>query len=164
MNVKSDVNEIIVNLWLGNREISLNKNFIIRNKINVIINCTKTSRFINKKLINHDIIFYRVSVRDDKSDEEIETLYNHFNIFTYLIYNHLLNGDKILIHCVAGRQRSVGLIISFFMRYTGLNYKKILEMIQSKRSIAGKPMLNFEPALIKYEKYLNNKKNTKLQV
>jgi hypothetical protein len=42
--------EILPNLWLGSFEDSQNKDFIMKNNINCIINCTLNKPFVNLKI------------------------------------------------------------------------------------------------------------------
>ncbi len=43
--------------------------------------------------------------------------------------------EKILVHCHAGRSRSVCIVAAYFMQYEGMSANKALARIESKREI-----------------------------
>ena len=49
MNLYNDVDEIVPNLWLGNADSALNVDFLLKNDINVIVNCTKNKPFVDQQ-------------------------------------------------------------------------------------------------------------------
>ena len=149
----NSAHEVIHNLWLGDAVSSQSIEFIKSKNINCIFNCTVSSDFLNNSLI---IIKkkYRIPVKDNCLPEEINLMYSIFDKTTQLIYKHLQDGDIILVHCHAGRQRSVAVIIAFIMRYSRLTFLKALELLKTKRQVACYPEINFYSALVEYEHYL----------
>ncbi len=51
------------------------------------------------------------------------------------IHDVVSNGEKILVHCHAGRSRSVCILARYFMIKHGMNRKDALSIIESKRDI-----------------------------
>ena len=45
------------------------------------------------------------------------------------------SGDRILVHCHAGRSRSVCVVAKYLMEYKGLSQREAVELIKSKREI-----------------------------
>jgi protein-tyrosine phosphatase len=143
--------EILSNLWLGNIVSAKNSRFFIENNINVVVNCSKDIPFYHNNTKN-----YRISIHDNLEEEEINKFYDYLNKIIPLIHDHLLNNDKILVHCYAGKQRSASIICCYLMKYGNMTLKQSIESIKSKRLIAFTPYINFKDALIKYETLINN--------
>lgn len=138
--------EILPNLWLGSFEDSQNKDFIMKNNINCIINCTLNKPFINLKIEYK----YRIPIKDDKSLEEQYLLFNLLDEIINIITKHYINQDRILVHCFAGKQRSVSCIVAFIAKYTQMDLNEIIKLIQKKRPCAAKPEFNFYNSLKYY--------------
>ena len=149
-----NVNEIYPGLWLGDIY-SPNPEFIKNNKITCIINCTLTVPFPKLKQIKYR---YRIPVKDNLQVDQIYLMYSMFDPVIEFILQHLPN-EQILIHCHAGRQRSVAIIAAFLMKSAEMTKDEAIMCIQSKRLVAALPQLNFNMALTEYEKDLNKLKN-----
>ena len=70
MTERNDADEIIPRLWLGNVRASTDDNFIQRNGIQVVFNCTKNLPFSPMIPIK-----YRIPVDDNLKEEEIRNKY-----------------------------------------------------------------------------------------
>jgi protein-tyrosine phosphatase len=150
---KNIANEVIHNLWLGDAKASQSREFIKAKNINCIINCTVTSEFLPGKLFRYK---YRIPVKDNCEPEEISLMYSILDKTADIIYRHLQNGDVILVHCHAGRQRSVSIILAFIMKYACMSFNKSLILLKTKRSVSCYPDINFHSALLSYEKHLRS--------
>lgn len=148
-NANANANEIIPNLWLGDIKSSTDINFIKQKNINCVFNCTISGVFIPS--IRYK---YRVPVKDNCLPEEIYLMYSILDKTVTLISSHLAKDDIILVHCHAGRQRSVAIILAFIMKHTNLSLNNALAILKTKRPIAGHPQFNFYDALKKYEEKL----------
>ncbi len=145
--------EIIPNLFIGNLNTSYDLEFLKLNKINCIINCTINKQFINYENIKYK---YRIPIKDDKTDQEAYLLYLVLDQVVEIIYKHIKNNDNILVHCYAGKQRSVSCILAFLIKYGKLSLEISLKLMRNKYNIAGTPELNFYKSLKYYEEKLNN--------
>ena len=138
--------EIIPNLWIGDIRSIQNQSFLHKTKFTVIINCTTKYNFPD---INANLI--RIPVRDRGIQEDIDNMYEHLIKKVPVIYELLKNGERILIHCYAGRHRSVALVSGFLMKYGNLSLQEVQDTLQSKWKRIG---FNFKLSLEKYEKFL----------
>ena len=86
-------NEILDNIWLGNAKASLDKDFIEKNNIEVIFNCTRSHPFIE----NENIIKYRLDVNDHSND--LLRMRKKIYWVSFILYHHMKNKKNILIHC-----------------------------------------------------------------
>ena len=105
-----DAHEILPGLWLGNKYAALNNRWLKEQDITVVFNCTKDIPFspIIKKQ-------YRLPVDDNLKAEEIRnmTLWSHEAVYKVLAeYN---KNQKVLVHCLAGVQRSATIVGMFLI-------------------------------------------------
>ena len=134
-----EASQIIPRLWLGNFNDSQNLNFIMRERITVIINCTKDLPFLP---IN-GVIKYRIPVDDNLQYEEMVAMSAGLSQILPVIDTHYRNGRSILIHCAAGIQRSAIVVLSYLYAYRALSSSQAYSMIKRRRPIAFSPSMNF---------------------
>ena len=136
--------EIITDLWLGNIRDSRNAEFI--NNVDVIINCSKKIPFLNnkKKCI-------RIPVDDNLEKTEIMNMYRFFPKITDIIHSYLTKNKIVFIHCYAGKQRSASIVVAYLMKYLRITLKNSIKLLESKRAIVFKPLVNFENALLLFQ-------------
>ena len=144
------VKEIIPGLWLGDKDISMNKQFFKDNDINIVINCSKDLPFINL-----DVEKVRLKIHDNLENEEIINMYNNLNYITKYINDNLLLCRNILVHCYAGKQRSATIIISYLLKYGKMNLEKSIDLLKSKKNDVFIPKNNFIYSLKLYNKHIS---------
>jgi hypothetical protein len=107
-------NESGGNLWLGNYHAAHDPDFLIKNNITVIINCTPGIKYIYeiispKELCINKLETFRVPVLDSLLEKDILLMQEYFKTVIPFIFTKLKTSN-ILIHCAMGRQRSAVLI------------------------------------------------------
>lgn len=165
-------NEIIPNLFLGSIESSQNFEFIKNNNISVIINCSKDIvdsfsinliKPIEDAPINvqewlyensYYIKYYRIPVDDNGNDQEIENFHEYTIKLLYIIKNEFDKGKKILVHCLAGNQRSAAFVCAFIMLYKNIKLLDGIKLLLEKKPnvFFFGSRINFIEALKKLEK------------
>ena len=139
-------NEIITGIWLGNANASQDETFFRTHQINVVFNCTK-----NLSFANHATIQYRVPVDDNLEEDEIRNLGLWSPEIAFKIMRHHINGDRVLIHCMAGMQRSAACTAMFLIVLNRWRTDQTIEFIRSKRQIAFFPSANFLRSIQQFE-------------
>lgn len=134
--------EILPNLWLGTVHIALDRRFIEQHKITCVVNCTVKYPFID----NSSIKKIRIPVRDTGKDPEFYKMYLALSVATDKIYD-LLRTERILIHCYAGKQRSVTLVLGFLMKYCKYTVREAIRALRRKWPYIG---MNFSKSLVMY--------------
>lgn len=134
--------EVIPNLWIGDIRSALDLAFLKSHRITVIINCTTKYPFPK-----HNSIHIRVAVRDRGIAEDIDTMYHALNKVVPEIYRLLSRGERILIHCYAGCQRSVCIVLAFLIRYADMTVQEAIDTLHTKWSRIG---LHFSESLCRY--------------
>jgi protein-tyrosine phosphatase len=142
-----DAHEIVSGIWLGNKRAALNEKWLKEHNITVVFNATKDVPFspsIRKQ--------YRVPVDDNLKPEEIRnmTLWSHEIVYNVLKERN--GGNQILIHCMAGMQRSAVIVGMYLISTRGFSWHQAIQYIQSIRPIAFRPNANFKDSLIAFDK------------
>ena len=130
--------EIIPRLWLGNVKASMNEDFIRENNITVVFNCTKNLAFSPMIPIK-----YRIPVDDNLEEEEIRNMELWSGEIAYKMITEYIEGKTILVHCMAGMQRSAASVAFFLISYQKMRALDAMKMIKEKRMIAFYPRAIF---------------------
>lgn len=141
--------EIVPNLWVGNMHSAQDPSFIINNRINVIINSTKDLPFIDVN-VNYKMYKYRVLVHDNLKKEEIERMIPILHKIVPILKQHHDKGDRILVHCHAGMQRSAIIVLAYLFLYVIYDFQRAIRFMQKRRPIVFTPGMNFKPSIIAY--------------
>jgi dual specificity phosphatase 12 len=132
-------NLIEPNLWLGDFRSSLDKNFIKRNDIKLIVNLSKNLNFVDLENVEK----YRVPIHDNRSHESDVGMISHFPEVYKKIDSYLKDNKGVLVHCRAGMQRSATIVALYLMKKRNLDFENAKKFIRSKRCIAFYPVVNF---------------------
>jgi predicted ATP-dependent Lon-type protease len=135
---RNNADEIIPRIWLGNVRASTDQDFIKKNNIQVVFNCTKDLPF--SPLIP---IKYRVPVDDNLREEEIRNLELWSPEITHKLVTEYRKGNNILVHCMAGMQRSAACVAFLLIAVEGMHGLDAMQFIKQRRPIAFHPNANF---------------------
>jgi len=142
-------NEIIQGLFLGDHRSSTDHEFLRDNKINLIVNCTKTLPFQTKYAgIEH----VRVAVHDNLQDSEIRNMIPYIDFVCEKIAKYISTGLNVLVHCYAGRQRSACIVAALLMKKGNMSIPEAVAFVRKFRAVAFTPRVNFIKSLEIYEK------------
>lgn len=167
----SSYNEIINNIYLGSIESSQDREFIFGNNISVIVNCSKdivdtfslnllkpieeAPQYIQDWLYQNSyyIKYYRIPINDSGREKDIDDFYHLTLKILPNIKKEYDNNKKILVHCLAGAQRSASFVVAILMYIHGLSLNESINYVLLK-----KPNVfffgtrnNFYEALVKLE-------------
>ena len=137
-----EAHEILPKLWLGNAKASVNEGFIKNHHIAVVFNCTKNLPF--SPLIP---IKYRIPVDDNLEENEIRNMELWSSEIAYKIMAEYKSGKAILVHCMAGMQRSAAAMAFLLIAFLKMRGQDAMRMIKEKRQIAFHPSANFGRAI-----------------
>lgn len=141
MNHKNDADLIVPGLWLGNAKAAMDDNFLKKNSIQTVFNCTKDQPF-NSSIKRR----YRVPVDDNLKEEEIRNL----ELWSYEIIYKLTKEHKqgnVLVHCYAGMQRSAAVVAMYLIANYRMKNDNAIAFIKRKRPIAFWPFVNFKKSI-----------------
>jgi hypothetical protein len=144
-------NQITTNIWLGNFIESANEDFIKKNNIKVIINCSKDLPFYFSQM---EVPYrYRIPVNDDRQENSLKDMYLYLPSIIDKIKKHIDNNHNIYIHCHAGMQRSACVVCAYIMASHNMNFEDTYTYLKARRPIVFTPNINFKKSL---ESYYNN--------
>jgi len=138
--------EIVPNVFLGNFNSTLSP---LSADIDLIVNCTKDLPFpppppAPRTAARMDM---RLPINDDRSKEAFDTFIEKAPELLKAIEEHVQCGKKVLVHCLAGQQRSCALVAAYLMFKKGFQYDKAVSHIKSIKADAFFYGVNFEYAL-----------------
>lgn len=137
--MSNDADQILPHLWLGNSNSSQNYDFIQRNRIHVIINCSKDLPFLP---IN-TTYKYRIPVHDNLEHDELVAMGKWIPKILPVIERYYQGDSNILIHCAAGMQRSAIITLCFLCYHFKCDPKSAFLYMRKKRPIVFRPYMNF---------------------
>ena len=147
---RNNADEIVPGLWIGNKESSVDREFLAKHKITAVFNCTKNLIFDSS--VPHQ---YRVPLDDNLQTAEIRNMELWGSEIAYKIAFELRRavaaGEGVLVHCHAGMQRSAGSVALFLIAIKGLTTDEAILVIKAKRPVAFNPSANFEDAIRGFE-------------
>jgi hypothetical protein len=138
-------------LWLGGIRAALDENFLTKEKITVIFNCSKDIPFIQ---LPQEMTYYRVPVDDNLQDEEINNMTKWSPEIVYKLLKEYHEDKNILIHCAAGMQRSAAACIMFLMTLWKQPQQPVFVFMRERRPIVFQPGMNFKNSVDWYENWL----------
>ena len=142
--------EIIHNLYIGDYQ-SINQKFFEKQKKIIVINATPNVKFNrNIKSIN-----YRIPIEDDLTYKSNLELFFSLSSLTDTINTYLKKKYIVLVHCVAGRQRSCAIVAAYLMKYHNMSLNNAIYTIKKNRPNAFFGNINFKLALKKFSLLIN---------
>lgn len=154
-------NMIIKNLYLGDVVASNDIDFLVEEKVKLVINLSNMvfpeEQYMLKQ---HDIKVINISVRDHPDD--VELLLSHIPQLVEEMHKYLSKNKKVLVNCYAGRQRSAAVVACYLIKYSMIDMSQLkkddkkelvdmcIKFIQMKRRNAFTPKANFYDAILKY--------------
>ena len=160
---RNNADEIIPRLWLGNVRASQDEDFIQRENIDVIFNCTKDLPFLYEERryssTTKDLPFmfnmpkqYRVPVDDNLQEEEIRNIELWSPEIAHKLLTMYNKGHTILVHCYAGMQRSAACVAILLIALKHMKAEDAMKYIRSRRPVAFQPRANFGRAIAFFER------------
>ena len=141
--------EILPGIWLGDALAASDDEWILRNRISVIFNCTKDVPFAAKAPCITQR--YRLPVDDNLQASEIDNMAAWAAEAVMKAYYAWRAGNRLLIHCYAGRQRSAAIVAMLVILLLKKPMEDAMTFVRQKRPVAFFPAANFARAIQKFE-------------
>lgn len=137
------MHEIVPNLYL-----SCFHSVQISNPSTFVVNCTKNLNILSKNNL-------RIAVDDDCSKECIDDMIKALPGAVENIHYHLQMGIPVIVHCLAGQQRSPTVVAAYLVSKRGFSLEDAVRHIRKIKKDAFFYKINFEDALVCYCSSLN---------
>jgi len=136
-------NEIIPGLFIANASTAIDKSFMRKNHINLIINCTPNV----PNMFPSEIQYANISILDTPSENSF--MYSALVRVLCKIRLYLMYGSNVLVHCMAGKSRSATVVAAYLIKYFKYKPQEAIDFVISKRSKAfnGGSRTVFRPTL-----------------
>ncbi|KAJ8619635.1 hypothetical protein MRB53_028164 [Persea americana] len=136
-------------LFLGSIGVAHNKDILKRFNITHILIVAKSL----DPAFPNDFIYKKIEVLDSP-DTNLE---QHFDECFNFIDEAKRMGGSVLVHCFAGKSRSVTIIVAYLMKKHHMSLSQALDIVRSKRPQAA-PNYGFMLRLQKFEKSLRGQR------
>jgi protein phosphatase slingshot len=142
--------EILPGFYLGSIGAAFNRKVLQEASVGHILCCCD-----NVKEAFPNVFKYRMLKLLDRADEDIT---RYFDETAEYIHEILSKGEKVLVHCFAGKSRSTTIMISYLIKYHKMTVNQALQTIREKRPVA-QPNMGFLKQLRLYEKKILQESN-----
>jgi len=122
-----EADQILDKLWLGNINAAFHYKFLQENGITHVLTVHQDLKPMYPELFTYMVI----QVEDFDNSKVI----HHFEDAINFIDLGRTNGS-ILVHCTAGRSRSVTMVIAYLMKTRNENFQDSLDFVVKRRSVA----------------------------
>jgi protein-tyrosine phosphatase len=133
--------KIIRNVWIGSQGDAQDEEFMHKNDIRLVVNCSK------------DIPFYfehipgiRVSLDDDPAQNDTMTKNLPFIVGVIDAFSKQ-RGVGVLVHCYAGMQRSATCVAALLIKVHGWDPDRTMSWIKTKKPETFHPVPTFKKAM-----------------
>jgi len=137
--------EILKNLWVGGIGSSCNKKSLKENGIDMIVSAVYGATAYHPFDFNYE--------KANLCDTGDENIIKDFERLLPEIRQSILNGKGVLVHCMAGRSRSVSIVAAYLIKYHHMSAEEALKLMKQKRSCIN-PNEGYRNQLIEYEKQI----------
>jgi protein-tyrosine phosphatase len=120
------LSEIIPSLYVGPWALAREKETLQKYGITHIVNASQIpGRF------TEDFNYLTVNIEDD---EKVD-INQHFTKVSRFINNAIMEGGKVLVHCLAGMSRSPTLVIAYLVQKRNMTLVDAMALVKAKRCI-----------------------------
>ena len=97
-------------------------------------------------------IKYRIPLDDNLKEEELRNMELWSSEISFKMMAEYRSGKTILVHCMAGMQRSAASMAIMLIAHLGVSAQVAMKMIKDRRTIAFYPAPNFGQAIMQFQK------------
>ena len=137
-------NLIVPNLYLGNINSANDVEFLKKNKIEAIINCTKEEPFNS---YFDDKLKLRLYINDSKEDDNIEQFKTDIINTINFIEDAILLNKAVYVHCYWGLMRSATVVAAYLIKRYSMTHLEAISFIKEQRPRALSSIYNFNEIL-----------------
>ena len=134
-------------VWVGSRATAADPEFLKKNKIKLVVNCSKDiPKYSQTPML-------RIPVNDSPTD--VDKMAKYLPMATTAIRDVTRYGGNVLIHCYAGMNRSATVCAAYLMLIKSMTAAEAMKVIKQKKPECFTPMA-FKPALLDFQKKLES--------
>lgn len=138
------MHEIIPNLYLASYGEMRNLGLAMEDMY--IVNCTKDLPMLGEGT--------RIEVDDNGASESMTRMFLRLLDVPQRIHEELESGRDVVVHCMAGQQRSPTVIAAYLMKFCGMSLENAIRHVRTKKPDAFFWSINFLESLQRFEMLL----------
>lgn len=119
-------NEIIKNVWVGDIDDARKWD---GNKICVLESYPRD--YLQRK--NSLLIPILSDKHEHLEDEDAEVMMENIELVSSIIQNHIMSGEKVLVHCLGGMERSPLAVTWYLHKNAGIGLNDAFDYVKKKR-------------------------------
>lgn len=119
-------NEIIKNVWVGDIDDARKWD---GNKICVLESYPRD--YLQRK--NSLLIPILSDKHEHLEDEDAEVMMENIELVSSIIQNHIMSGEKVLVHCLGGMERSPLAVTWYLHKNAGVGLNDAFDFVKKKR-------------------------------
>lgn len=124
------MSEIVDGIWVGCERVARNSGFLSRNGFDLIIS------FEEFPINDHRLSIKRLHFSMLDCEKELPNFGDKLTRAVLVIDAAVKSGQKVLLHCSAGKSRSVSVMIAYLMIIKQMTFDGALALVQERRPIA----------------------------
>jgi predicted protein tyrosine phosphatase len=124
--------EIVEGIWLGEASDAMDIDTLKKHGVDSVINCAEKHTLTCAEYYPNGWRYLGLDCDDTASYDIIG---KHLNEFTDFMDECVVNNHKVLVHCVAGINRSATLLIAYLVRRRGMSLIDAISLCHAKRPI-----------------------------
>ena len=124
--------EIVDGVWLGDASDAMDIDTLKKHGIDGVVNCADQATLTCEEYYPNGWRYLGLEC-EDKANYDI--IGKHLGQFTDFMDECVVNKHKVLVHCVAGINRSATLLIAYLVRRRGMCLKDAIALCYAKRPI-----------------------------
>jgi len=145
INTNKDINQVLPNLFIGNKKAAMNVEQLRSYRITHVVNCAEELKHITNKY-DSSISCLWLSLYDS----EMDSVTDHIDKSIRFIELAISNGHTVLVHCAAGVSRSASIIIAYLMYKHRMSFNTAFNHLKTIRPCC-RPNLSFQQQLRSYD-------------
>ena len=150
-------NKVLDRVYIGNFQAANDRRFFKEHDIKAVLNCTSDipNHFAHKR----EIEYMRIPVEDSMQEHDYEMMLQYMPCIVEFIHKHAdIQQHNILVHCLAGRQRSCISVAAYLVAKHNMTPHEACKCVIDKRPEAFHfgHSLHFDQALNEYYKKTRN--------
>lgn len=124
--------EIVEGIWLGDASDAMDIDTLKKHGIDCVVNCAEQGTLTCEEYYPFGWNYLGLKC-EDKANYDI--LGKHLDEFVAFMDECVDNNRKVLVHCIAGINRSATLLIAYLVRRRGMCLKDAISLCHAKRPI-----------------------------
>ena len=145
-SIGKEATRILDDIWLGDGLSAMDMEYLKKNEISCIINCAENNTLTNRDFYRGEWRYKGINIEDSYGYDILD---NHLDEFLEFMDECIGAKQKVLVHCVAGINRSATLLIAYLVLRNKMDLVDAIRFCFNKRPII-LTNVSFVKQLIKY--------------